>query len=395
MSDISVQTLALGAQHAEVQGLDAEKVHRLATDFHDLPFPDGAFDVIYIASALHHTLRWQVVLKELQRATAPGRLLILQNEPCRRSFCLNKFPTNREATFRPVETELQQQGIIRTVAETYLGSRPEALFGMIENQTMRLPEMLALLRTEGSVEHVRLDPTACIAEFEQMLLAAPRDQQSLAATIEARLITRMEKAQDLLTTIDVAIDQAEVAAMARDTAQLICELPALGSENYEMAKANLLGSALSVVMRKVGVAVPKSEPVRLRYANGGRVGVTIGYPPALSKLLELAHDLAPDIQLASPDEPAACFSAVEWTPHRNAIHRELLALVLVQTTGNIKLRKIPTANGMLLVLIRVYGHPIDGPLSIHLVSNQVEYARVDVYQPDSFLLRGEVPMRDE
>ena len=149
LSDISVQTLALGARQAQMNGLDPDQARRVAIDFHDLPFPDGAFDIVYIASALHHTRRWQMVLKELQRVTAPNGLLILQNEPCRRFFCFYKFPTNRPEKYRPIEVELKQQGIIKTIAEPFPGSCPETLFGMIENQKMPLPEILQILSSEA------------------------------------------------------------------------------------------------------------------------------------------------------------------------------------------------------------------------------------------------------
>ena len=167
LSDISVQTLDIGACKAKLNGIGIDNVRRVAVDFHDLPFPDDAFDIVYIASALHHTHKWQMVLKELQRVTAPKGLLILQNEPCHRLFCFYRFPTNRPGTYRPIEEELKRQGILNTIAEPYPGSRPEALFGMIENQKMELTEILEILRSGGSIEELNINSSACMSEFDK------------------------------------------------------------------------------------------------------------------------------------------------------------------------------------------------------------------------------------
>ena len=82
LTDISADTLALGKQTAESSLLSLPSVKRVAADFHDLPFVDGQFDIVYISSALHHTWSWQIVLNEMIRVLATGGILYLEKEPC-------------------------------------------------------------------------------------------------------------------------------------------------------------------------------------------------------------------------------------------------------------------------------------------------------------------------
>jgi ubiquinone/menaquinone biosynthesis C-methylase UbiE len=391
LSDISVQTLNLGARQAQQNQLDPSRVRRVAIDFHDLPFSDGSFDVVYIASALHHTLRWQTVLKELQRVTVPGGLLILQNEPCRREFCFYKFSTNRPDSFRPIEIELQQSGILNTIAEPYLGSRPEMLFGMVENQKMPLPEILEILNSEGIVESLSINSSICMSNLDNAILAAPRNAECTSSMIKNELWTRLDKAYSLLTPTDSALGYClptllEVTEMARGMSHSLDVLPKQDSQNYDVAVANLFGGSITAVMRKLSGS-PAMQPDQLLYFNGNRNGVDIGYPPALTKILDLSHDLAPDIQTAELDDISRCFNSSEWLLDGNG---DLRYLVLTSQTGSIRLQNTPNDHCRLIVLLRIYGAPVNTPFRIQLFVDQVEIAGVDVYQADSFLLRGEM-----
>ena len=148
----------------KVTTYNTDNVRRVASDFHELPFPDSAFEVVYIASALHHTEHWESVLDEMIRVTASGGIMILQNEPLNRNFCFYKFRTNRPNQFLPIEEELKHLGILSTVAEPYPGSRPETLFGMIENQKMQLGDVLAKLSSAGEITHLSVDSDICISD---------------------------------------------------------------------------------------------------------------------------------------------------------------------------------------------------------------------------------------
>lgn len=167
--DVSSSTLRLGRDIAEERGLPIRRVRRVAGDFHSLPFETGEFDVVYIASALHHTWRWHHVLDELLRVTRIGGHLILENEPCRRELCLYRFRTNRSDDFTVAEALLDQQGLLRTVAEPYFGSRVEQLFGMTENQEIRLGDMLGLLSQKSEILLIKASPQICMGSLENRI----------------------------------------------------------------------------------------------------------------------------------------------------------------------------------------------------------------------------------
>ena len=433
LSDISIQTLVLGTRIAKLKGIDTDQVRKVAIDFHELPFPDGCFEIVYIASALHHTLSWQIVLKELQRVTAPGGLLILQNEPCRRNFCFYMFPTNRPNAYRPIEAELNRQGILNTIAEPYPGSRPESLFGMIENQRMPLTEILQFLCSEGTVEKLSIDSSACMSKFDISILFRhyarsfllllsglclsmikticplamqkppcflmpmfrPKVYYSKGTfnSIKYGILERLNKVRRLVTATDIEMGYCfptsiEVSEMAHSIACCLEALPRIGSPQYKIALADLFGGSITAVMRKYADAIQAKQPDSLRYVNGEHKGIIISYPPALAKILNQVHDLVPDIQTAETTEISHCFPTTEWILDSNS---KLRFLVLTTQTGNIRLLQPAYEDSSYVVLLRIYGSPTNTPFRIQLLVNQKEIACVNVYQPDSFLLRGEIP----
>lgn len=194
--DISAATLRMGRDLAIELGLSLRNVRRVAGDFHALPFDNGEFDVVYIASALHHTWRWRQVLAELVRVTKIGGHLILENEPCRREFCFYRFRTNRQEDPTAEEAFLDRHGLIRTVAEPYLGSRPEQLFGMTENQEIRLADLLGQLSLSSDLVHLQASPEICMGKLEKSI------DKILSSKMED---DRLEVIGNLIrTTFDVA-----------------------------------------------------------------------------------------------------------------------------------------------------------------------------------------------
>src|SRR5262245_26707130 len=192
--DISAQALELGQQLAEADGI-AAKPRLVAGDFHTLPFETGSFDLVYISSALHHTWEYAQVVSELQRVLAPGGLLLLLNEPCHRQCCFYGFRTNRPSNFTTFESVLDRLGIIRTFAEPYLGSRPETLFGMIENQLIPLRRLLDLLNSNTKIVELVLDPEHYMGDLERSWLKR-RDKgpEHLSSVIESSLAVRRDEA---------------------------------------------------------------------------------------------------------------------------------------------------------------------------------------------------------
>jgi len=395
VSDISVETLALGAKHARSNGLATESVRRVAVDFHQLPFANDTFDVVYISSALHHTLRWKTVLAELVRVTAPGGILVMQNEPCQRDFCFYKFPTNRAHDFRPVEKLLDQQGILKTVAEPYPGSRPESLFGMIENQKMPVDQILDSLLAHCAMLSLVIDSESCLSDFDRTLLTAPRQREHIRKLVEQGLLHRVAAAGQAMEPTDLSLGiclptSAEIGHMADVVSARIVALPPVGTPHYPVAVAAIFGGALTAVVRKHKGLHRAAELGDLLYNSGVRKGVTIGYPFSLTKVLDLAQDLVPDIQVADTQSIQRHFAAEEWLMHGN---HDLKYLVLLGPVGRIAVRSAQM-EGALIVLLRVYANPVKFPFRLEMIANGTVIASVDVHQQESFLLRGELPRHE-
>lgn len=394
LSDISSQTLKLGKRISDQHGVNSPATRRVALDFHELPFASGSFDVVYIASALHHTLEWKTVLAELQRVTATGGILILQNEPCKREFCFNKFPTNRQHSFRAVEAELYNAGLIRTVAEAYFGSRPESLFGMIENQNMSLVEILDSLTTTGTVKFLHLQEAECISTFENSILSAPRDPVSLTKFIESELNLRLSAARNALDQTDSALgyslpSTSEISQMATKIAVKICCLPDQASPMYQIELAEIFGAALTTVVQKHN---NRNDKAQTAFISKIEDGIEIGYPRHVARLLDQSDDLLPDIQIASEEQLTACFNQEQWDFRTNS---EIKSFVMKHASGAITLQKNVLRPGRILILIRFYVHPDNAPYRVSLFANQIQLATQVTYQPESFLLKGEASVDGE
>lgn len=229
--DVSASTLKLGRQTARQQNLSLGRTRLVAADFHTLPFEDGQFHIVYICSALHHTWNWQQVLAELIRVLAPGGLLLLENEPCRREFCFYRFRTNRINNFTPFETKLDQLGIVRTVAEPYLGSRPETLFGMVENQTIPLDELKRTVENDCDLLEYSVTPEVCMGPLEQeMVKHRTMDADKLAAWLSFKLGELLSQAAPTLGETEKGLgfslpEEKEVAALCNKVAGLLKALP--------------------------------------------------------------------------------------------------------------------------------------------------------------------------
>ena len=70
-----------------------------AGDFHDLPYCDNWFDLVFVASAAHHTWRPEKVVAEMLRVLRPGGLLMLDNELIGGRLCRYRFHSNRAESF--------------------------------------------------------------------------------------------------------------------------------------------------------------------------------------------------------------------------------------------------------------------------------------------------------
>lgn len=387
LSDISVETLSLGQRQAEKHGVMNSLVRRVAVDFHDLPFNDGEFDVVYISSALHHTLRWQKVLEELFRVTSNDGILILQNEPLARKFCLYKFPANREDAYRKSELALKEAGILATVAEPYPGTRPETLFGMIENQKMPLDQILNIFHKFGITKELVIDSKICMSDFDYQVLQFSRSEPFLSKAIENGLIRRIKRARDEFTILDGQIginipSDLELSVLASNISNDILTLPRSDSSEYKISLGSIFGGALSaVIQRKFSGHTGNIR--KLRYNSGERKGVVIGLPPKVMSVVEGAIDMLPDIQEATRSDLFSCFPAENWSLGGS---ESLRFLVLRSEKGTIKIKNSGVGSRY-LVLVRLYGSPTDCPFTVSLAMGGNVLDQKHFYQAESLLLR--------
>ena len=391
LSDVSVDTLALGAKHANEMGLDTSAVRRTAVDFHDLPFETGEFDVVYISAALHHTDRWETVLRELMRVVTPGGLLIIQCEPVMREFCLYNFETNRPGEFRPIEAELDRLEILRTIAQPYYGSRPEFLFGMIENQKMPIDTILEIIKQKGEIIQLEVDVNISMSAFDKDILEVDGTDREIEGYIVSELSKRACSAEKFMHDIDHALgirmpEQSDIERLAHKVAPMITDLPDLDSPEYKTALASIFGGSIKVVA-KIGdhssADIEKRYPV---YCKNVRKGVDIAFPPNLSEILEKTEDLLPEIQHASASELERYFPPSEWDVGYIE-GTETKYLSLMRRSGNIVLQT-DAINTSWIVLIRVWADPSQNPFRVSLFVDDDEVAGFDVYQTESFLLNA-------
>ena len=442
--DISASNLRLGKRLAEEQGLPTGGTRLVAGDFHQLPFEDGQFDCVFICSAVHHTMRWEKLLEELIRVTAPGGLLLLQNEPLLRDFCFYKFRTNRVEGFTSFEKKLNDLDIIRTVAQPYLGSRPESLFGMVENQNIPLDSLLAILLPDCIVLDLGLNPEVCMGNFEREVFGQRGlERTKLAAWLKTRLQGLVDEAAAELGPTEKGLgfslpSSAEIVELSDKVADLLKAVPEPGSlisserlvemklilarvlrsvflrlpvslrqqfswgserldrianhairlidktpgDPFREGLARLFGASLKIVARKRGQPV-ETVGGRLKGSFPESDGVILGFEPHMLKLLGQKHALIPDLQTATPEEIQRVFPGPEWR-----LETSPEGIRTIVSTSAVAPMRLALPPGPTLVVFRAHGARIDSPYRLVLSLGTGELARQDVYQSEAFLLAG-------
>ena len=388
--DISASTLRLGRRIAQENDLPLDGTSRTMGDFHELPYEDDRFDVVYICSALHHTLHWQQVLAELIRVLAPYGLLILGNEPTKRGFCFNKFRTNRIESFTPFEKKLSELGAIRTVAEAYLGSRPETLFHMVENQSMLLSEILGEVESKCSILETLVQPEVCMGSLETGMLER-RKSGDVTNWLTSKLTELTGQARETLSETDRGLGfglptETEIRAMCAKTANALASLPSdEQSWAFRQRISELFGAPLQLIARKNGQRRPRAVG-RFKKGYGETDGVVMALPQEILRLLDPAGFLLPDIQTGEPKSIEVAFPSSHWTLRTTpATYRELVPAVASPAIS------VPVqTSGSLLVLLRMYVGFEGQPYRVMLCKGATELSSFAVFQIDSILLSAVV-----
>jgi len=394
LTDISIDTLALGKTIAAEENIDDTSVIRIAADFHDLPFETGSYDLVYIASALHHTWSWQQVLGELIRVTAAAGLLFIENEPCARELCFYKFRTNRDDQYCELERHLANVGFLRTFSEPYLGSRPEELFGMVENQTMPLDDIIKLVSNSGDIKELVLMPDICMGEFENQLIEARhKGLDYIRNLIQKKLIEALAMAQQYLGKNEIEIgyslpDAEEILKLSEKVSFSIDALERNeNSELYRLGLAKLFGASIKIVMKKHGQAKLVNAP--LKYNWGIRKDVIMGYPQNVQSVLNGTVDLLPDIQRANIPTIQMSFPQSEWSIYQDDVG--VRSIYPLAQNAYIQFHQYKRLNH-LLILLRIYAVYDGKPFQLFLKSGDACSAKasLQIYQTGSYLLRAQI-----
>ena len=193
--DISTASLAAGNARAAERGLSGEHV-AVAGDFHDLPFSDNSFDLVFVASSVHHTWRPWVVMNEMIRVCRPDGVVHLENEPVGSAAAVYAFRGNRNHSFTPYEAALARLGLTRTVAGPFGDSREETMFGIVENDRIPLWVFEDTLERGGKLAEFTINSQSVMGELEKWML------DKTAPQIAARLIRDTREAAESFSELD-------------------------------------------------------------------------------------------------------------------------------------------------------------------------------------------------
>jgi len=384
--DVSPASLRVGLDGAHAAGIRL-RTTLVAGDFHDLPFSTGYFDVVFCASSIHHTFRPWRVLQEMMRVLRPGGALQLANEPIGRALCFYGFRSNREAAYSPFESELARRGSLYTFSSPFPGSRPEILFGMIENERIPLDMVLDTLRAEGEIVSLQLVPQ--VGEFERRVLALARDTD-LEASLAGLLLTEIEAVRPGLTERDRLLgarlpERDDVWRLSYQVAPRLRRLTGLVGEEAEFETVRLFGAALQATVIKRGATDPAAQMFRRQLAMQDRVHDDLPGLPGIR--LHLNAQPVPAIEAGDLAALEGVYPVEDWEPYRE--ENGLLSMLNLGVRCRIAL---PALSSEAMLLLRFYAVAADQPYCVILQSLEgVEIASVLVAQSESFLMRELVP----
>lgn len=395
LADISKSALSTGYRIAKQQGYNV-KVERISCDFHKLPFQSNEFDVVYIASAMHHTWCYEKVLSELGRVTAKNGILILENEPLRRNLCFYEFRTNRPYNFDQKEKSLEQHDLLRTIAEPYYGSRDKSLFGMIENQEMDLINIIRKISSDFNVRKLCLDPTICMGELDhkidKILLNAKEGFSQKIFDLFCENLAKAESDQLIKQYLDkIKLSQSTeyirlkslISRIDRDfKLSLYSSGVIIEDKNLEaiiitrfvdpliLNRSLLFGASFRLVAMKTVI----SEKIDIPCEIIKKSLVSSGFDPRITKFLNSSEQLFPRIQISTQQDLIEAFGPDWDITESNGIR------VAIPNKPNPTILVSHDSSGSLLVSCRVFAVVKDIPWSLGLYIDdelrcQIEFSK--------------------
>lgn len=364
VTDIAATSLRNGTALATAAGL-AGKVTMAVADFHDLPFSDDCFDLVFVASAVHHTRRPELVLQEMLRTLKPGGILIIDNEPCARACCFHAFASNRQESFTPFEAALHAEGLLPTLSSPYWGARGEALFGMVENDRIPLPLYLEIFGRYGSVVEQRLDTRPLIGRLERQLLALSGEPGEIHAQTLALLRAAVAREQALYGDTEQLLGyriptECEVHEVALQVAGMLQCRPR--SSHDDAWRAELFGAAAMFVVRKNGQRTAGAQRLFRREVDHAADGLVTERVDGDSVAGRLGALLLPDINTTEDARDLEhCFLPADW--HREREGNGSYSLMNLGSRCNVR---IPPSDGRRVLLIRYYAVVSNGPYHVRV-----------------------------
>lgn len=388
LSDISASALEFGRDRAKQLGLT--RIGQIcAADFHDLPFNDAYFDIVFIASAVHHTRRTECVLREMARITRPNGLIWLENEPVGRAACLYLFNSNRPESYSRYEQALADNGLLRMLSSPFHGTRPEEMFAMVENDRIPLDLFLTEMQSAGSLDYLHLEMSTTAQALEKSLAAICDKHPNDAAV---RLLPLIAEAVGRARREDWV---AEAMGMREPT---LCEMHTLAQRfadayhgvrnaadnvSRERAQARLYGAALQAKLRRSEVGTPERDSVFRRQPKLVNDCWLDTEGPAGAAFMGMRAQFPDVYSPASQAQVQALFAPLGWT----TVKEDFGAISLTNLGGSARLPP-PDAAGAIL-LIRLYTVPLaDAPYKISIRQGNRMVTEVLVAQAESRLLRG-------
>lgn len=386
--DISPKTLKFGQKLASAQGIEKQAT-LVSGDFHDLPFHEGFFDVVFIASAIHHTRRPERVLTECLRVLAQDGLFIMENEPCTRLFSFYKFSSNREDSFTPFEKHLAKKGLLRTISSPFYGSRPEELFGMIENAHIPLSLYTDTVLADAEIVEKFVNYGICMGEFENAILAEiSSNHAELAQFIQQKLHTEFEEARALLGQREQLLgfslpDEGEISTLSEQVAVALKHLPDEShSDERTFALANIFGAALRMIVKKKSVT-HQIAPTCFSKPMIQQDQVWREKSSDQDIKLDISNTLLPDIQDNSPEKLFEYFLKEEWVFCQEG--HGISAMLNGKANSRVKM---PNAVDTAVLLIRLYVvEKQDEPYRISIFYGDTQITEISVCQSETRLVR--------
>ena len=149
--DISLHALEAAGEIASRLGYAGLPL-RVCCDARWLPFESHTFPLVYCFQTLHHFADPAPILEEVKRVLAPGGHFFLSEEPIRRWLCLNLDRCERPEDLTGLNKWIFDAGLLRYIAEAYVGSKPEAMWGIVENQGISIKQWDRILSVFDEVE---------------------------------------------------------------------------------------------------------------------------------------------------------------------------------------------------------------------------------------------------